>query len=106
METLWETFGSSWWFYRAWRTLIDAHLACKQPEEALKACRELARMAPNLENQCLLGEHLLECGQKTEAIHVLDQALEDHAYLPLGKRLKNWRWARQAQRLLKEAETQ
>ncbi len=62
-------------------------------------------MAPNLENQCLLGEHLLECGQKTEAIHVLDQALEDHAFMPLGKRLKNWRWARQAQRLLKEAET-
>jgi hypothetical protein len=95
-----------WSNYRAWRTLSDAHLACKQPEEALKACRELARMAPNLENQCLLGEHLLECGQKTEVIHVLDLALEDHAYLPLGKRLKNWRWARQAQRLLKQAETQ
>jgi hypothetical protein len=94
-----------WSSYRAWRTLIDAQLACKQTEAALKACRELARRAPSLENQCLLGEHLLECGQKTEAIQVLDQALEDLAYLPLGKRLKNWRWARQAQRLLKEAET-
>jgi hypothetical protein len=94
-----------WSNYRAWRTLVDAHLACNQPVESLKACRELARMAPTLENQCLLGEHLIDCGQKPEAIQVLDQALEDHAYMPFGKRLKNWRWARLANRLLKEAQS-
>jgi hypothetical protein len=94
-----------WAYYKAWRTLIDAQGACKKPEEALKACRELAKMVPTLENKCLLAEHLLDNDLKPEAIEVLDQALEDHAYAPLGKRLKNWRWARQAHRLLREAET-
>jgi hypothetical protein len=94
-----------WSYYRAWRTLIDAQVACGKPEEALKACRELAKMVPMLENKCLLAEHLLENNLKSEAIDMLDRALEDHAYTPLGKRLKNWRWARQARRLLQEAET-
>jgi hypothetical protein len=94
-----------WAYYKAWRTLIDAHAASQKPDEALKACRELAKMVPTLEYQCLLAEHLLDNHLKSEAIEVLDQALEDHAYTPMGKRMKNWRWARQAQRLLKEAET-
>jgi hypothetical protein len=94
-----------WSYYRAWRTLIDAQTACGKPDEALKACRELVKMVPTLENKCLLAEHLIDNNLKAEAIDVLDQALEDHAYLPLGKRLKNWRWARQAKRLLGEAET-
>jgi thioredoxin-like negative regulator of GroEL len=93
-----------WSYYRAWRTLIDAQLACKKPEEALKAARELAKMVPTLENKCLLAEHLLDNHLKSEAIDILDQALEDHAYTPMGKRLKNWTWARHAQRLLSEAE--
>jgi hypothetical protein len=93
-----------WANYRAWQTLIDAHLACNDPQEALKACRELAKMMPTLENKCHLAEHLLNNKLQAEAIDLLDQALEDHAYTPLGKRLKNWRWARTAQRLLKEAE--
>lgn len=93
-----------WANYKAWRTLIDAHLACKQPNEALQACRDLARMAPNMENRCLLGEHLLDGGQKTEASHVLRQIIEDHRYMPLGRRLQNWRWARLAQKLLKDAQ--
>jgi hypothetical protein len=71
----------------------------------LTSCRELARMSPTLENKCLLGEHLITCGLKPEAAQVLDQALEDHSYMPFGKRFKNWRWARQAQRLLKESQT-
>jgi hypothetical protein len=96
---------SRWSNYRAWRTLIDAQLACNKPQEALTSCRELARMSPTLENRCLLGEHLIMCNLKPEAAQVLDQALEDHSYMPFGKRLKNWRWARQAQRLLKESQT-
>jgi len=94
-----------WAYYKAWRTLIDAQSACQKPEEALKACRELTKMVPTLENKCLLAEHLLDNHFKAEAINILDQALEDHAYTPLGKRLKNWRWARHAHRLLHEAET-
>lgn len=94
-----------WSYYRAWRTLIDAQVACLRPDEALKACRELAKMVPTLENKCLLAEHLLDGNLQSEAIEVLDQALEDHSYMPFGKRLKNWRWARYAQRLLREAES-
>jgi hypothetical protein len=93
-----------WSYYRAWRTLIDAQSACEKPAEALKACRELAKMVPTLENKCLLAEHLLDNKLAPEAIEVLDQALEDHAYTPLSKRLKNWRWSRQAQQLLRQAE--
>lgn len=94
-----------WSNYLAWHTLIDAHRAANEPQLALEACRELTKMVPTLENKCILAEHLIENHLKPEAIELLDQALEDHAYSPLGKRLKNWRWARQAQRLLKEAET-
>jgi hypothetical protein len=94
-----------WGYYRAWRTLIDAQTACQKPNEALKACRELAKMLPTLENKCLLAEHLMDNNLKPEAIEVLDQALEDNDYLPWNKRLKNWGWARHARRLLQEAET-
>ena len=94
-----------WSSYRAWRTLIDAHVANKDAAEALKACRELAKMVPILETKCQLAEHLLANGLKTEVVELLDQALEDYAYLPLGKRLKNWTWARRARQLLAQAET-
>jgi hypothetical protein len=85
--------------------LIDAHLACSQPLEALKACRQLERMVPTLEHKCLLAEHLLANKLSGEAIHVLDLALEEQSFAPFGKRLKNWRWSRRAHQLLKEAET-
>lgn len=94
-----------WSYYRAWRTLIDAQVACDKPDEALKACRELAKMVPTLEYKCLLAEHLIDNHLHAEAIDVLDQALEDHSYAPMGKRLKNWKWARYARRLQSEAET-
>jgi hypothetical protein len=93
-----------WSHYRAWRTLIEAHLARREPGDALQACRELEKQVPSFENKCLLAEHLLENGLKAEAIDVLDQALEDHHYAPWGQRFRNWRWARTARRLLAEAE--
>ncbi len=96
---------SRWSYYRAWRTLIDAHVACGQPAQALKACRELEKMVPTLENRCLLAEHLLDNQLHSEAIHLLDLALEEHSFAPFGKRMKNWRVARRAQQLLREAET-
>lgn len=95
-----------WSNYRGWHTLIDAHMANKDAVEALNACRELAKMVPTLENKCFLAEHLLANQHKAEVIELLDHALEDYAYLPFGKRLKNWRWARYARKLLNEAETQ
>jgi tetratricopeptide (TPR) repeat protein len=93
-----------WSNYRAWNTLIDAHMACGERLEALNASRELAKMMPTLENKCHLAEHLIENNLHAEAVDILDRALEDHAYTPFGKRLKNWSWARLAQRLLNEAE--
>jgi hypothetical protein len=94
-----------WSNYQAWRTLIDAHLAGHDPQEALKACRELTKMVPTLENKCRLAELLLDNDGQAEALDMLEHALEDHAYSPLGRRLQNWRWARLAQRLVKEAQT-
>jgi hypothetical protein len=94
-----------WSNYRAWRTLIEAHVANNDAPGALKACRELEKMVPTLENKCLLAEHMLDNKLNTEAIQMLDQALEDHSFLPWNKRFKNWHWARYAKKLLNEAES-
>ena len=80
-----------WSHYRAWRTLIRAHQARKEPGDALQACRELEKQLPTFENKCLLAEHLLDNKLKKEAIELLDQALEDHHYAPWGTRFRNWR---------------
>jgi hypothetical protein len=93
-----------WSDYRAWRTLIDAYDAMNQPEQALQTTRELAKMVPTLESICHLASRLLDRGLKVEAAEVLDHALTDHEYSPLRARWRNWRWARQARVLLKEAE--
>jgi hypothetical protein len=93
-----------WSNYRAWRTLIDVHLARGVPGEALTACRELEKHQPTLENKCLLAEHLLDNGIPGEAAQLLDGALEDHHYAPWSARWRNWRWAREARRLLAEAD--
>jgi hypothetical protein len=95
---------SRWANYRAWRTLMDVHLARGQPAEALLACRELKKRQPTLENKCLLAEHLLANGQAAEAVTLLEQALQDHHYSPWNLRWHNWRWAREARRILAEAE--
>jgi hypothetical protein len=93
-----------WGHYRAWRTLIAAHRARREPGDALQACRELEKLLPTLENKCILAEHLIDNGHKTEAIELLDQTLEDHHFASWGKRLREWRWARTARQLLAEAE--
>jgi len=93
-----------WADYRGWRTQIEAQEALGQGEEALKTCRELERRQPTWENKCRLAERLIDKGQKDEAVRMLDQALEDHRFAPFKTRLRHWRWARHAQKLLKEAE--
>lgn len=93
-----------WANYRAWRTLIEVHLARNQPADALTACREFEKHQPTLENKCLLAEHLLDNKLSNEATHLLEQALEDHQYAPWNTRWRNWRWAREARRLLAEAD--
>jgi hypothetical protein len=93
-----------WSHYRAWRTLIQAHQARREPADALQACRELEKQLPTLENKCLLAEHLLDNNLKPEAIELLERALEDNQYAPWRERWRNWRWARTARQLLADAE--
>jgi hypothetical protein len=93
-----------WSNYRAWRTLIDVQLARSRPVDALAACRELEKRLPTLENKCLLAEHLLDNRIASEAVRVLDQALQDNHYAAWSARWRNRRWAREARRLLIEAE--
>jgi ribosomal protein S21 len=52
----------------------------------------------------MLGEYLLAAGEVTEARAVLDRALRDYDFAPAPSRRRNARWARQARRLLKQAE--
>ncbi|MFL5328162.1 MAG: tetratricopeptide repeat protein [Gemmataceae bacterium] len=93
-----------WQNYRARRTLIDVHDARGKSADTLAACREYTKRMPNLENKCLLAECLMENNLPSEAAQVLDQALQDLDYAPWMDRLRSWRWAREAKRMLAEAE--
>lgn len=93
-----------WSDYRAWPTLIAVHQRLGKENDALQSCRELEKRVPNWENKCRLAERLIDNGYKTEAAQILLQALEDHRFAPLQRRLRNWSWARHAQQLLSEAE--
>jgi len=93
-----------WADYRAWRTQIEAEEALGRKDDALRTCRELEKRQPTWENKCRLAERMIDNGHKDEAARMLDQALEDHHFAPFKTRLRNWRWARHAQQLLKEAD--
>jgi hypothetical protein len=90
-----------WHNYDAWRLLIEARVDRGDPAGALDACRELVRLQPTLQNQCLLAEHLLAGGQTDEARRLLDRALQDHDFAPVPIRRRNRRWASEARRLQK-----
>jgi hypothetical protein len=92
-----------WSDYAAWYLLLEAQVAAGDPEGALGSCRELARLAPTLRHKCLLAEHLLDQGLTGEARSLLEKALRDHEFDPGPVRRRNWRWARQAKHLLKQA---
>ncbi len=90
-----------WHNYDAWRLLIEARAARGDGPGALEGCRELRRLAPTLENHCLLGEHLLAQGRAEEARLLLERSLRDHDFAPGPIRRRNRPWASQARRLLK-----
>jgi hypothetical protein len=94
-----------WGNYAGWRLLVEAQDESGDRAGALQSCRELARLAPTLQNQCLLAEHLLDDGQVIEARMLLDQALRDHDYAPGHVRRRNGRWAAEARRLIKRVES-
>jgi hypothetical protein len=93
-----------WADYRAWRTLIEVHRARGQLADALAACREFTKRLPTLENKCRLAEQLLDNGKASEAVQLLDDAIEEQQLAPWSRRWHNWRWSRLANRLLVEAE--
>jgi hypothetical protein len=90
-----------WSNYVAWHLLIEARTELEDYPGAVADCRELVRLAPTLEHQCLLAEHLLDGRQDREAREVLDRSLQDHTFAPGPIRWRNRRWARRARRLLR-----
>jgi hypothetical protein len=94
---------SSWNNYKAWTTLIHVRDVCGDAAGALDACRDLARVAPNLEHKCLLAEHLLTAGQKEEAGRVLAQGLDDFRYTSGLSRRRDRAWVGKAKQLMKQA---
>ncbi len=91
--------------YAAWRLLIEAKTATNDKAGALETCRELARLAPTLENRCLLAEHLLDHGLAEEARELQQKSLDEHHFAPGPIRRRNRRWAGVARRLQKQIPT-
>jgi hypothetical protein len=90
-----------WSDYSAWRLLVAARVQTGDRPGALTACRELVRLAPTLQHQCLLAENLLADGGTQEAHTLLTQALETYRFAPGPSRRRNHRWAKEAKALLK-----
>jgi hypothetical protein len=95
-----------WSNYAAWYALVEWRGEAGDARGAADACRELARLSPTLRHQCLLAERLRDAGQPDEARRVLDVALRDHQYAPGNIRWRNWRWASQARRLLRQIDAE
>jgi hypothetical protein len=93
-----------WGNYAGWRLLIDAQGEAGDGTGALQSCRELARLSPTLQNQCLLAGRLLDQNQTIEARMLLERALRDHDYAPGHVRRRNGRWVAEARRLFKQVD--
>jgi hypothetical protein len=93
---------SRWSNYAAWHLLLEARDDLGDSENALRACREMVRLSPTLQHQCMLAEHLSAQGQTQEAYDLLDRALRDFSFAPGHVRWRNRRWARQARRLQRQ----
>jgi hypothetical protein len=91
----------AWSDYSAWRLLVAARAQNGDSTGALTTCRELERLAPTLQNRCLLVERLLAEGMTDEARLVLEESLEAHRYAPGPVRRRNRTWAGHARRLRK-----
>jgi hypothetical protein len=92
----------TWSNYAAWHLLIRIHAESGAGDKALATCRELARLAPTLQHQCLLAERLMDEGQDEEARQLLERSLEEHQYAPGFIRRRNRRWASRARQLQKQ----
>jgi hypothetical protein len=91
-----------WSNYAAWYVLIEMRGEAGDHTGAAESSRQLARLSPTLRHQCLLAERLLDADRPDEARQVLGEALREHQYAPLKARWRDWRWASQARRLLRD----
>jgi hypothetical protein len=92
----------AWQEYEAWQRLVEVREEAGDRAGAVASCRELARVAPSLEHRCLLAEHLLAVGEKSEAHKVVEQGLDDYRYLSGHSRRRDRRWVSKAKQLLNE----
>lgn len=92
----------TWGDYEAWHTLIDVLQATGDRAAALAQCRELARLAPRLQHQCLLAEHLVDTGDRGEARRIVEKGLDDYRYMTGASRSHDRRWVGKAKQILKE----
>jgi hypothetical protein len=90
-----------WSDYDAWRLLIEIHQDAGHHDVAVEKARELVKFAPSLRHKCILGEILIDDGNKGEARALLEQAVADHAFTPAPLRRPNRDWAKRAGKLLK-----
>jgi hypothetical protein len=91
-----------WSDFAAMRMLVEMQASTEAHDTALTTARELARISPRLQHQCLLAEELLSMNLSDEAGQVLQQALETHHYTPGPNRWRNRGWARQARQLQRQ----
>jgi hypothetical protein len=96
----------AWGNYAALHMLVEVHGERGDPERALAACRDLARLAPTLQYQYLLAEQLIDQQQEAEARELLERALEANQYAPGFVRRRNSAWAGKARHLLRELSTE
>jgi len=94
-----------WGDYKAWHVLIEVCQESNDSAEALRRCRDLARVAPTLQHKCLLAENLLETGETVEARKIVEQGLEDFRYRTGPSRRHDRRWAGKAKQLLKQMDS-
>jgi hypothetical protein len=92
----------TWNDYAAWHMLIEVCQETGDLPGALMRCRDLARLAPSLQHKCLLAEHLLQRGEKSEARRIMEQSLDDYRYTTGPTRRRDGRWVGKAKQLLKQ----
>ncbi len=92
-----------WSNYVGWHLLIEARGNKGDGAGVLDACRELVRLAPTLQHQCVFAEHLIAQGRGDEARALLERSLRDHTFAPGPIRRRNRRWAGVARRLQRTA---
>jgi hypothetical protein len=92
----------AWEDYEGWHMLIEVCREAGNLSGAVEHSREIARMAPCLEHQCMLAENLFRSGEKAEARQILERGLQEYRHLVSSSRRRDRHWFRNAKELLKD----